>query len=206
MKTIVVFSPHNDDLEIGLGGTILKHIDEGYKIIKLVFSAGQLSNPHLKEEVIVKRRERDALAVARAYNIHNTIFYRLTDQKLKKELASIEEDVRAILRSEQPEKVYMPSSNDAHADHRAVFQFGFELLKESPVEIYSYEVWNVTQDNYPVVYVDITDYFKKKVDMLHYFTTEKVSTCLHRIPLMYREKKYGRKIGVKYADKFYKIQ
>ena len=206
MKTVIVFSPHNDDLEIGLGGTALKLIDEGYKIIKLVFSAGELSNPHLKEEVIIKRREREALAVAKEFGIHETIFYRLSDQKLAEELTTLEKDVRELLRKEKPEQAYIPSETDLHPDHQAVYHFALELLKDSRVELYTYEVWSFASNDYPSIYVDITPYFKKKLDMMRYFSTEKFSITLQMIPIMYRARKYGRKINTTYAEKFARIQ
>lgn len=206
MKTIVVFSPHNDDLEIGLGGTVLKHIAEGYRIVKLVFSAGQLSNPHLKEEIIIKRREREALAVAREFGIHETVFYQLPDQKVGTELNRVEEEIRNLLRREKPEKAYLPAGNDVHPDHRAVYDFGMKVLDGSNVELYAYEVWNITDEAHPTVYVDITPYFKQKLAMMNYFTTEKLSVILQKIPVIYRALKYGRKIRVRYAEKFYKLQ
>lgn len=206
MKTIIVFSPHNDDLEIGLGGTVLKHIEDGYRIVKLVFSAGQLSNPHLKEEIIIKRREREALAVARDFGIHETVFYRLNDQKVEEELNIIEDKVRELLSNERPEKIYLPAGNDAHPDHRAIHHFGMKLLEENDIEIYTYEVWSLTNQPHPSVYIDITPYFSKKLSMMAYFTTEKISVFLQKIPVIYRAIKYGRKIHVRYAEKFYKLR
>ncbi|MEK6940500.1 MAG: PIG-L deacetylase family protein [Nanoarchaeota archaeon] len=204
MKTIVVFSPHNDDLEVGLGGTVMKHLLDGYKVVKLVFSAGQMSNPHLKEDVITKRREREAQAVGRKFGYNETIFYRLTDQNLKNEISSVAHDVKSLLKNEKPEKIYVPASNDTHPDHKAVHNFAKKMFSSS--EVYTYEVWSLTDEQHPAVYVDITPFFKQKLQMMKMFTSEKASMLMQIIPVYFRARKYGRKINVKYAEKFYKIK
>ena len=53
-KTILVICAHDDDETVGAMGSILKYIDEGNNLIKIVFSTGEMSHPHLKKEVIPK--------------------------------------------------------------------------------------------------------------------------------------------------------
>ena len=60
MKTILVFSPHPDDLQIAMGGTVLKLLAENTRVIEVIFSAGQKSNPHLREEVIIGKRRKQS--------------------------------------------------------------------------------------------------------------------------------------------------
>ncbi|MBI4154843.1 PIG-L family deacetylase [Candidatus Woesearchaeota archaeon] len=205
-KTIIVFSPHNDDLEIGMGGTALKYIDDGYRIIKLVLSAGQASNPHLRPEVITKRREEEALKVGKEFGIHKTIFFRLNDQKLEEELPKIKDKILEIIKKEKPEKIYLPTASDVHPDHRATFNFGIGLLRKLDLELYSYEVWSVVDEEHPQIYVDITNYLTKKLKMMDMFKTELVSVYLQTIPVLYRAWKYGFKINKKFAERFYKIK
>ncbi len=205
-KTIIVFSPHNDDLEIGMGGTVLKHINDGYKIIKIVLSAGQFSNPHLRPEIIIKQREKEALEVAKKFGIHKTLFMRLSDQNLSKELIIIKGQILNLIKKENPEKIYLPAALDVHPDHRATFNFVLDLVKDMNFEIYCYEVWSVLLENYPQVYMDITDYLGKKLKMMEMFKTEKLSVYIHTLPVIYKAWKYGFKINKKFAERFYKIK
>ena len=40
-KTILVVSPHPDDLEIAMGGTVAKLIDQGVSVVSLVATDGR---------------------------------------------------------------------------------------------------------------------------------------------------------------------
>ena len=55
-ETIIVFSAHSDDFVIGAGGTIAKYVQEGNKVISVVFSKGEKSHPWLKVEVVQEFR------------------------------------------------------------------------------------------------------------------------------------------------------
>ena len=52
MEKILVFAAHADDAEIGMGGTIAKYSESKDKIITLIFTRGEKSHPHIKEDVI----------------------------------------------------------------------------------------------------------------------------------------------------------
>ena len=204
-KTVIVFSPHNDDLEIGMGGTALKYIKEGYKVIKIVLSKGQLSNPHLRSKIVIQRREKEALKVSKKFKF-TTIFCRLNDQKLSEELPNIRSRLLFLINKEKPEKIFFPTGSDLHPDHRAVFKFVTDLVKDIDVELYCYEVWSVVDEKHPMIYVDITDYLSKKLKMMDMFHTEKLSVFIHTLPVLYRSFKYGLKIKKKFAERFYKIR
>ena len=206
VKTIIIFSPHNDDLEIGMGGTVLKYIDEGYKIIKVVLSAGQSSNPHLRTDVIIKQREKEALLVAKKFKIHKTVFYRLSDQNLNEELIIVRDKILNVIEKEKPEKIFLPTAVDFHPDHKATFNFVMDLIKDMNIEVYCYEVWSISDEKHPHVYIDITDYLKNKLKMMDMFKTEKLSIFIQTLPVLYRAWKFGRKINKKFAERFYKIK
>ena len=193
MKNILVFSPHNDDLEIAMGGTALKYIKEGYNIIKIIFSVGELSNPHLKAE--------------KKFGFHKTIFLKLTDAKLKHEIELVREDIEDLIKEYNPEKIFIPSFKDIHPNHRAVTKLMKDIMKNKNIATYGYEVWSLTDENLPKIYVDITPYFKKKIAMIKIFNpTEWLSVYLQYIPIYIRAIRFGRKIKVKYAERFYRIR
>ena len=64
MKKILVVAPHPDDEMIGVGGTILKNIDEGNEVYVLVVTKGML--PLFNSDIIEKTRDE-------ARRCHNTI-------------------------------------------------------------------------------------------------------------------------------------
>jgi LmbE family N-acetylglucosaminyl deacetylase len=211
METIMIFCPHNDDDVFGLGGTILKYLDGGKKIVKIVFSKGEGSHPHLKEKVISDIRKKEAKKVEDHLGIKNVFSFGLTDLKLDKEIEDVEikEKIKKLIKKFKPDKIYIPSRLDPHPNHRSVNKFIINFLGEIKYKksLYSYEVWNVINDDKPIVYVDITKYFNKKIELMKKFKSQFFNAFLLMvIPTYLRAWRYGRKNNCKYAERFYKIK
>src|SRR6187402_1350053 len=56
---LLVFGPHPDDLEIGLAGTITRHVSEGYRVGLCDLTAGELGSNGTPDE---RRQEADDAA------------------------------------------------------------------------------------------------------------------------------------------------
>lgn len=206
-KTVIVFSPHVDDLEIGMGGTVAKLIKKKYKVIDAIFTKGAASNPHLREKIVIKRRKKQALDVGGRFGIYKRIFYGLNEFKLNEELPKIKTKVNRLIGNYKPFRVYIPSIIDTHPDHRAVNKFILDLLKDKKIEILSYDIWGGFDQQHPVIYEDITKYFKDKIEMIKMHTgTEWFSVYLQLLPVYVRAKRYGSKAKCKYAERFYRLQ
>jgi len=209
-KTALIFESHSDDLAVGIGGTIIKLIKEGYVLIDVIFSAGQKSHPHYKEEVIIKKRIKETEGVARRFGIKQTILFGLEDNNLKEEIKNknINERIRRIIKKFKPVKIFITSETDPHPDHRAVYHAVLKVVGKLNYncEIYSYEVWNIINENKPVIYNDITPYFKAKVAMMKSFRSQSHFMYLLLIPIYLRSKFYGIMNNCKYAEKLYRIR
>ena len=53
-ETLLFLCAHNDDQLLGAGGTIAKYTKEGKKIITVIFSFGEMSNP-LEQDIVTRR-------------------------------------------------------------------------------------------------------------------------------------------------------
>ena len=206
-NSILLFCAHSDDAEIGCGGTILKFKKEKKKITHIVFSYGEKSHPHMKAKVIAKKREKET------YNIDNilkrkTIFLGLKEGEFKNNIDETKNRITEIIKKNKPEKIYTLSSLDPHPDHRAVNNIVMEAISEINYkgDIYSFEVWNIINENKPVSYVDITDTFKEKLNLLKHFKSQWMSIYIQLLPVIIRAKLYGYKNNCKYAEKFYKLR
>ncbi len=208
MKTIIIFCAHSDDEAVGMGGTIYKLLNE-YKIIKIVFSYGELSHPHLQKKVTAKKRVEETKKLSNKLGIE-TLFLGLSDSKLQKEVESknIKEKIKDLIIKYKPCKIYMPTETDLHKDHRIVNKTVKKAIKEIKynTELYSFEVWNVANENQPRLYVDITPYWKRKINMIKEFKSQHHFLYPLLIPVFLRSIYYGKKINVKYAEKFYKLK
>ncbi|MEK6932794.1 MAG: PIG-L deacetylase family protein [Nanoarchaeota archaeon] len=206
-KTAIIFEAHNDDLYVGVGGTLVKLVKQGYDVIEVVFSAGQMSHPHYKEEIIINKRIKEAESIGRQFGIKQTIFLGLKDNKLEKEikLKDIHERIRNIIKRYDPVKIFCTTSTDPHPDHRAVNHAVMKVIESLNYnkDVYGYEVWNLANENTPVTYNDISDYFKAKIAMMKACKSQWFYMYLLLLPVYFRAKYYGIKNNFKYAEKLY---
>jgi LmbE family N-acetylglucosaminyl deacetylase len=209
-KTAVIFEAHSDDSAVGIGATIVKLAKENHDIIKVIFSAGQRSHPHFREDVIIKRRIKETENIGRRFGIKQNIFLGLRDNSLKEEIINkdVHERVRRIIKKYKPLKIFSTSSSDPHPDHRAVNNLIMNVIRdlEYKGEMYSYEVWNILNENNPVVYIDISKLLKVKIAMMKSFKSQWYFMYPLLIPVVFRAFLYGMRANCKYAEKLYKLR
>ncbi|MFH1638967.1 MAG: PIG-L deacetylase family protein [Chloroflexota bacterium] len=82
---VLVITPHPDDAEIGMGGTIARFISEGKTVVYIVCTNGDKgsSDPSMTSEKLAQTREDEQLAAARALGVKEVIFLRHPDQGLE---------------------------------------------------------------------------------------------------------------------------
>ncbi|AJF63107.1 MAG: hypothetical protein QT11_C0001G0982 [archaeon GW2011_AR20] len=183
---------------------------EDYYIIKVIFSAGQKSHPHYKEDIIINKRIQETERISWRFGINQNIYFGLQDNKLKEEIKekNIKERIRRILKKHHAKKIFINSPMDPHPDHRAVNEAVLNVVDDLnyKADIYEYEVWNIINDNKPVVYTDITPYFGAKVAMMKFFKSQWAFMYPLIIAVYFRARFYGFKNNCRYAEKFYKIK
>ncbi len=210
MGTILIFCAHSDDEAVGMAGTILKYVEEGKEIIKVVFSFGESSHPHFKEEVVIDKRVSESEEASKFIGIKETIFLGLPDTKVKQNIESsnIGQQVRGLLESHKPEKIFIPTASDPHPDHRAVNGIVLSIVDKArkSYPVYEFEVWNIVNESKPMVFIDITPYYKKKVHYMKMFRSQWQYMYALWLPVFFRSRAYGRRNGCKYAERFYKVR
>lgn len=210
MGNIMIFCAHSDDEAVGMGGTIAKLSEQGNKIIKVVFSSGEKSLPHIQEDVMIKMREVETNEASRFIGISRTISFGIPDTKVKQiaKEKGMEDKVKKLVDNIKPAKVYVPPEMDPHPDHRAVNKIVVRAVKSlrKKYSIYEYEVWNVTNEHKPMVYEDITQYYKKKVKYMKMFKSQWVYMYALWLPVYFRSRNYGGRHDCKFAERFYRIQ
>ena len=208
-KTILVICAHDDDDSVAMLGSILHYIDEGYRIVKVIFSRGEKSHPHLKTSVISRRRKQETKKVAEEIGIKKVIHFNLEDTKINEKITEdIKEKLRLIIEKYKPEKIFTLSNKDTHPDHRAVNKVVLEIIDSNhyPYPIYTFQVWNIFSENLPILHIDISDYFKEKIRAMKLHKSQWLSIYLQLIPTYLRAILNGIKYNRKYVEIFYKIR
>jgi len=180
---VMVITPHPDDAEFGVAGTVVRWVGEGKDVIYVVCTNGDkgTSNPDLKPEEMAKIREQEQLAAAKLLGVREVIFLRYTDQALE-DTPEFRKDIVRRLRMYRPEIVVTADPYRRyiwHRDHRitgqvtldAIFPYARdflsypELLEQGlqPQKVKEVWLWAAEDTNYRS---DITAVFDIKLAAL----------------------------------------
>ncbi len=213
---ILVIAPHPDDETLGCGGSLLKHKSNGDSLSWLVATRGH--EPQWSAELL-EQKEREISAVAAAYGFDNT--FRLNFPTIKLDQLPVEELIAAIrdaITDSKPDCVYLNHGGDVHSDHRVLFEATMSVLKpfysskHGVKRVLSYEVLSST-DAAPVnparaflpnVFIDVTDFLEKKLEIMGLYESELQVSPLPRSldSLRALARVRGATIGVEYGEAF----
>ena len=127
---LLVFGPHPDDLEIGLGGTIAKHAARGDRVGLCDLTAGEMgSNGTIDERLAEAEAARVVLGAAWRVNL------RWPDRAI---VGNPEHGrtATALVRQVRPRVVAIPYGVDRHPDHVAASQVLTEAVFNSGLRRY----------------------------------------------------------------------
>ena len=110
---LLVFGPHPDDIEIGLGGTIARHTAAGLSVGLCDLTAGELGSNGTPEE-----RRREAEDAARVLGVRWRENLGWPDGGIAS-TDDHEGSAAALIRRHQPRAIAIPYWHDRHPDHRA---------------------------------------------------------------------------------------
>ncbi|MDP5200720.1 PIG-L deacetylase family protein [Flavobacterium sp. DG2-3] len=215
MKNIIVVSAHPDDETLGVGGTILKHINNGDKVYWLIVTNVFESQGFSKERV--ESRQEEIKEVEKLLGITKTFFLNYPTMTLSSSsLLKMVPEISEIFTKVEPEVIYTLNRSDAHSDHRVIFDavmactksFRYPFIKK----ILMYECISETEFApalaekmfLPNYFVDITDYIEQKLEVMKVFDSE---ISEHPFPRSLENIKAlahfrGASVGVKYAESF----
>jgi len=219
-ETILIFSAHSDDLQLGMGATVAKYAEEGKKIISVIMTSGESSSPWLKADIVKEERIKEAIEIDTFLGCEETIFLGIRDKdilggiKHKGVVEHIDDNetiktVANIIRKYQPNKIFTHSKIDPHEDHRATNEIVFKALSSmtnKAISVFVFEVWNVLNESRPRMYVDVTKTFKKKIQAMKMFKSQKISVYSLFVQVILRAIFSGFHAKCRYAERFYKIR
>lgn len=219
---ILAFGAHPDDVELGCGGTLIKHIKAGKKAGIVDLTRGELGsrgNVAIRNAEAAEAAKLMRLSIRENLNMEDCFFISNKESKL---------EVVKMIRKYQPEVIIANAVADRHPDHaraaalvsEAAFLSGLIKVetvhdgkKQSEWKVKA--VYHYIQDRYlkPDFAVDISDVMEKKMEaiMAHksqfYDPNSKepltpISTKEFLEFLNGRAMDFGRNIGVKYAEGF----
>lgn len=214
---VLVVSPHPDDETLGAGGTILRLKEEGNKIFWLNITG--MTKGGIFSEEMQERRKEQLKNIEDFYKFEGTYNLNLPTAQLDSYNTSDAIDkIREVFTKVQPEMLILPDYNDAHSDHKKVFEwcyscskvFRFPYIKKiMTMEIVSETDFGKPENPFiPNFYVDITEYLEKKINALNIYDTElgepPFPRSIEHVKALATVR--GAAAGVKYAEAFRMIK
>ncbi len=219
---ILAFAAHPDDVEISCSGTIIKHVEMGYKVAIVDLTQGELGTRGTAE---TRRKEAanasSILGIVERENLKMEDCFFEPSEKNKKKIIS-------VIRKYQPKLIFANSIKDRHPDHakasslvsEACFLSGLPKIKTEikglaqmpwrPEAVYHY-----IQDYYiePDFIVDISQHIDAKIKAIKAYKTQfydpnnkEPETPISREDffefIKARAKNFGRLIKTEYAEGF----
>jgi len=211
-ERVLVFCAHSDDQVLGAGGYLAKLAKEGCEVKTIICSFGEQSHPHLKEMEISKIRVEESEKADKVLGGKDVFFLGLKEGSFQKEFENrgFLDPVVLQLQAFKPTKILTHSSDDPHPDHRATHKMLLEIHEIAcpTAEIYSFDIWNLfnLKRRKPKMIVDITHTFKRKIDALKSFKSQRTALALLLWSVYAKAVFWGMKKNCRYAEVFYKIR
>lgn len=178
--TIAVIAPHQDDLEIGVGGTIARIKSEEQNrvsIIELVItdSQGFVRSYRTEERNIPQYRRTEALRGASTLLVDVVDFLGFSTIKNSINQTKAQAAICEFLLRQQPDILFIPHPHiDRHETHRIAARLTIEALESLPGTcdplIIAYPVWAPFPN--PNLYVDISFYVELKRRAINHHITQ----------------------------------
>ena len=215
---LLVFGPHPDDLEIGAGGTIARHVAAGQRVGLCDLTGGEMgSNGSISERIAEAEAARSALGALWRENL------RWPDRRFGKDPSHLDH-ATAFIRRHRPRVVAVPYGTDRHPDHVVASSLLTEAVFNAGLRRYSSEgeAWKVEWLCYyfindsapPSFVVDVTDHYEQKRRALDCHASQftppsaagevstRLNTPLFRQMIESRDAQFGALAGVRWAEGF----
>ncbi len=199
---ILAIGAHFDDLELGCGGTLAKHVASGDNVYAYVATVSGFMNP---ENQVVRENETALEEGRKAMEILGAKLTCGYFHTLEVEFnESLNVQIVRIVQDRKIDTVYTHWVGDIHHDHQAVAKASLHSCRHVPrMLMYRSNWYHSTLDFRGAFHVDITDYLDKKMDSLRAHKSEMDRTRERWIDFFTNEaKNAGQRIGVKYAEVF----
>jgi bacillithiol biosynthesis deacetylase BshB1 len=212
---LLVFGPHPDDLEIGLGGTIARHVALGHRVGLCDLTAGEMgSNGTVEERLAESESARAVLGADWRINL------RWPDRAIGSQPDHVLAAAR-IVREARPRTVAIPYWSDRHPDHVAASKVLTEAVFNASLRRYDSETasWKPAWTCYyfindsirPSFVIDVSEHYGRKREALACHASQftvpatggiatRLTSALFQQLVESRDAQFGALAGVAFAE------
>jgi N-acetylglucosamine malate deacetylase 1 len=216
MVDLLVFGPHPDDIEIGLGGTVARHAVLGLQVGLCDLTRGELGSNGTPEE---RRAEAEAARQVLGAAWRENLGW--PDRGIAKDPSHLEHAV-TFIRRHRPRVVAVPYWSDRHPDHVAASHVLTEAVSHAALRRYPAEgeAWKpewicyyfINDAAAPSFVIDVSDQYETKRRALDCHSSQfartgsdggvdtRLNTPLFRQLVESRDAQFGALAGVRWAE------
>ena len=225
LAQVMVVTPHPDDAEYGVAGTVVRWVGQGKEIVYVVCTNGDkgTSDASVKPEELAKTREEEQIAAANLLGVREVIFLRHPDQGLE-DTPEFRKEIVRLIRMYRPETVVTADPYRRyiwHRDHRMTGQVTLDAIFPYARDIFSYPdlakegldphkvkevlLWGTEDVNYRS---DITETFDVKLSALRCHKSQVGHIPLQELEDRLRERHRSLAQGEEYklAEGFHRVE
>jgi LmbE family N-acetylglucosaminyl deacetylase len=205
---ILAISPHADDVEIAMGGTIAKYVDEGHNVTIMTAILPHENkdgnvDKYMKENRIIEQKNSakilgaklDILALDPYDFSFNRKYIKIFDQKIN---------------AYKPDLIFSCWEHDTHQDHKNLSEIIFSVTRKNNISLNMYEVMLPgglnTHPYNPQYFINISKYIDQKISSIKayksVFELNSNNYSNYFDSIIGRAKFRGGVIGVDYAEAF----
>jgi LmbE family N-acetylglucosaminyl deacetylase len=162
---ILAVGAHPDDIELGCGGALLKHLKRGDNVFVLVMTNGEQGNHALN-----KQECKSSLSLLSIPH-ENIIFANFPDGYLE-DNQQIVNFIEEIINSKKITRVYTHHPDDRHQDHRNCSNAVSSAARKVP-EIFLFQGPSTKNQFDPHYFIEISEeLLVKKLEALNFYKTQ----------------------------------
>lgn len=190
-RRVLAIGAHPDDVEIGVGATLVDHVERGDEVTILTLTHGESGGPASDRAA----EARSAAELVRAHLILGT----LRDTSIPPNGLTVDL-IEEVVKSVKPTVVYTHSLSDVHQDHRAAHQASLVACRGVP-QIFGYQSPSATVDFAPRRFVPVDQFIERKLGAIAAYRTQTTKCSYLAEELLRATARYwGRFVESEYAE------
>ncbi len=139
---VVIVTPHPDDAEFGVAGTVARWTGQGKQVVYVVCTNGNkgTSDPNITAEQLAAIRQGEQRAAAEILGVREVVFLENQDQGLE-DTPEFRKQIVRMIRRYRPETVVTADPYRRyiwHRDHRIAGQATIDAVFDMGAEVYFY--------------------------------------------------------------------
>lgn len=162
LEIVLAVGAHPDDVEIGIGGILLRHASQGHRVNVLTLTGGEAGG--LATDRAAESARAAELLTARL--IHAA----LTDTSVSEAGTTIR-TIREVIEDVKPTTVYTHTIRDVHQDHRNAHSATLVAARGVP-RVFCYQAPSTTVEFKPTRFVAIDEFLEGKLEVIQAYTSQ----------------------------------